>query len=212
MADAQATVRYERGGFGTALPRGRRPAVVVVDLALGFTDPEAKLGAELTDVVKATRGLLDVARERGVPVAFTAIGFAPDLSDLGLWATKAPGGAQLVVGTRWTEIDPRLERREGEPVFVKQAASGCFGTSLVSTLIRWGVDTTVVAGTSTSGCVRATVVDLFQLGYPVLVPRDCVGDRFPDSHEVGLFDMHAKYADVIDVADALDYLRGADLQ
>jgi N-formylmaleamate deformylase len=199
---AQERADRARGGFGSALPRGRRPAVVVVDLALGFTDPQAALGSDLTAVVEATRTLLDVARAVAAPVAFTVIGFAPDLSDLGLWSAKAPGGAGLVRGTRAVELDPRLGQRDGEPVFVKQGASACFGTALVPTLIRWRVDSVILAGATTSGCLRATAVDLFQHSYPVLVAAPCVGDRFAAAHDGALRDLQDKYADVVGLDEA----------
>lgn len=198
---------YQRAGFGNQLTRGRRPAVVVVDLSLGFTDLASDVGGDLNEVVEHTRRLLEVARKVGVPVIFTTIAFQPDFSDIGLWVSKVPGARQLVAGTRWVEIDPRLHPAPEEPVVVKQGASACYDTTLLDLLAGLAVDTVVVTGTSTSGCVRATVVDLFQAGLPVLVPAECVGDRFQASHETALFDLNAKYADVVTAAGACDYLR-----
>ena len=104
------------------------------------------------------------------------------------------------------EIDPRLDRREDEPVVLKKGASGFFGTNLASILVSQGVDTVILCGATTSGCVRATAIDLLQYGWPTLVPRECVGDRAQAPHDANLFDIQAKYADVVPVEDALAYL------
>ncbi|GAB3774068.1 nicotinamidase-related amidase [Nocardioides ginsengisegetis] len=207
MAPESEEAAYQRAGFGNQLTLGSRPAVIVVDLSLGFTDPSSAVGGDLRDVVANTRRVLDVARAEGVPIIFTTIAFEPDYSNIGLWISKVPGAKQLVSGTRWVEIDPRLDRLPIEPVVVKQGASACFGTTLLELLKELHVDTAIVTGTSTSGCVRATVVDLFQAEVPVLVPSECVGDRFSSSHDAALFDLNAKYADVVTTVEACDFLR-----
>ena len=206
MSDEEAREVYARVGLGEAVTLGSRPAVLVVDFSRGFTDPECALGSELTAEVAATRQLLEVARARGLPAVFTTIGFEPGLKDGGLWLQKAPALAELQVGGRWVEIDPRLERREDEPVVLKKGASAFFGTNLAAILISQGVDSVVLCGATTSGCVRATAVDLLQLGWPTLVPRECVGDRARAPHEANLFDIQAKYADVVPLDEALAYL------
>ena len=208
MSDEEAREVYARVGLGEAVTLGSRPAVLVVDFSCGFTDPECALGSELTAEVGATRQLLEVARARGLPAVFTTIGFEPGLKDGGLWLQKAPALAELQIGGRWVEIDPRLERREDEPVVLKKGASAFFGTNLAAILITQGVDSVVLCGATTSGCVRATAVDLLQLGWPTLVPRECVGDRARAPHEANLFDIQAKYADVVPVEEALAYLAG----
>jgi nicotinamidase-related amidase len=182
--------------------------VLVVDFSCGFTDPACGLGSDLTAQVEATKRLLDVARAKGLPVVFTTIGFEPSLKDGGLWMQKAPGLAELQIGGPWVEIDPRLERREDETVVVKKGASGFFGTNLASILVSQGVDSVVLCGATTSGCIRATAVDLLQYGWPTLVPRECVGDRAQAPHDANLFDIAAKYADVVSVEEALEYLEG----
>jgi nicotinamidase-related amidase len=206
MSDEQARQIYERARLGGSVTLGERPAVLVVDFSCGFTDPECALGSDLTAEVEATRRILDVARERGLPVVFTTIGFEGNGKDGALWLQKVPTLGDLELGGRWVDIDPRLGRREDETVVVKKGASGFFGTNLGAILVSQRVDTVVLCGATTSGCIRATAIDLLQNGFPTLVPRECVGDRAEAPHEANLFDIQAKYADVVSVAEALDYL------
>ncbi len=197
---------YERARLGQSVTLGARPAVLVVDFSRGFTDPESTMGSELTREVEATTRLLAAAREREIPVIFTTIGFEPNLKDGSLWLEKAPGLGELIIGSKWVEIDPRLERRDEETVILKKGASAFFGTNLPSILVSQGVDTIIMCGATTSGCIRATAIDLLQYGYPTLVPRECVGDRAQAPHEANLVDIQAKYADVVSVEDALTYI------
>jgi maleamate amidohydrolase len=197
---------YERARLGQSVMLGSRPAVLVVDFSRGFTDPASTMGSDLTSEVEATTRLLDVARAKGIPVVFTTIGFESNLKDGSLWLQKAPGLAELQIGGKWVEIDPRLQRGEDEVVILKKGASAFFGTNLPSVLVSQGVDTIVLCGATTSGCIRATAVDLLQYGYPTLVPRECVGDRAQAPHEANLVDIQAKYADVVSAEDALSYL------
>ena len=197
---------YERARLGQSVTLGTRPAVLVVDFSRGFTDPESTLGSDLTREVEATNRLLDAARERKIPIIFTTIGFEPNLKDASLWLEKLPALEELIVGSSWVEIDPRLERREDETVVLKKGPSAFFGTNLPSILISQGVDTVVLCGATTSGCIRATAIDLLQYGYPTLVPRECVGDRAQGPHEANLVDIQAKYADVVLVEEALSYI------
>ena len=170
--------RSTRGrGSASSVTLGSRPAVLVVDFSCGFTDPACTLGSDLSAEVEATKRLLDVARVKGLPVVFTTIGYEPSLKDGGLWLQKVPALGELQVGGRWVEIDPRLEPREDETVVLKKGASGFFGTNLASILVTQGVDSVMLCGATTSGCIRATAVDLLQYGWPTLVPRECVGDR-----------------------------------
>jgi maleamate amidohydrolase len=206
MTDEQAREVYERARLGESLVVGERPALLVVDFSCGFTDPECALGADMSDEIEATRRLLDAARAKGIPVVFTTIGFEPSLKDGALWMQKAPALADLQLGGGWVEIDPRLERRDDETVIVKKGASAFFCTNLAAILVSQGVDTVVLCGATTSGCIRATAVDLLQHGFPTLVPRECVGDRAEAPHEANLFDIQAKYADVVSLEDALAYL------
>jgi maleamate amidohydrolase len=206
MSDDEARRVYAAARLGEPVKLGRHPAVLVVDFSCGFTDPSAGLGSDLSAEVEATARLLRSAREIAVPIIFTTIAFQPDLADGGLWLQKMPGLADLRLGGPWVEIDPRLERRDDEPVVVKQGASAFFGTNLGAILVSESIDSVVLCGATTSGCIRATAIDLLQNGYPTLVPRECVGDRARVPHDANLFDIQAKYADVVSLEDAIAYL------
>ena len=206
MSDAEAREVYAKARLGESVTLGSRPGVLVVDFSCGFTDPECTLGADMTEQVEATKRLLDAARAKGLPVIFTTIGFEPSLKDGGLWLEKVPALGDLQIGGRWVEIDPRLEPQEGETIVVKKGASAFFGTNLAAILISQGIDSVILCGATTSGCVRATAIDLLQYGFPTLVPRECVGDRAQAPHDANLFDIQAKYADVVSVEEALDYV------
>lgn len=206
MSDETAREVYAKARLGQSLSLGERPAVLVVDFSCGFTDPECPLGADLSAEVEATKRLLDAARAKGLPVIFTTIGFEPHGKDGGLWLQKAPALATLELGGRWVEIDPRLELRDDEIVIMKKGASAFFGTNLASVLVSQQVDSVILCGATTSGCIRATAIDLLQYGWPTIVPRDCVGDRAQAPHEANLFDIQAKYADVVSLDEALAYV------
>ena len=206
MSDEQARAVYAQAGLGASVTLGSRPAVLVIDFSCGFTDPDCALGSDLTPQVEATRRVLDAARDKGLPAVFTTIGFDASLKDGGLWLQKVPTLGDLQLGGRWVEIDERLGRRDDETVIVKKGASGFFGTNLASVLVSQAVDTVILCGATTSGCVRATAIDLLQYGWPTLVPRECVGDRAQAPHDANLFDIQAKYADVVSVDEAIAYL------
>lgn len=191
-------------GFHGRVGFGRRPALVVVDVNRGFTDPASPLVCDLDACVEAIAVLLDAFRAASLPVVFTTVCY----DELGKQAAaafieKVPALLVLEPGSEWVEIDPRISPREGEPVLTKTFASAFFGTTLGSMLAAAGCDTVVVTGASTSGCVRATAVDALQHGYRVVVPREAVGDRNSAAHEANLFDIDAKYGDVLSVGDVL---------
>jgi maleamate amidohydrolase len=206
MSDRQAKEVYAAARLGQRVTLGSRPAVLVVDFSCGFTDPGCALGSDMTEAVEATKRLLDRARGRGMPVIFTTIGYEPSLKDGGLWLQKVPSLGDLQIGGRWVEIDPRLEPRADETVVLKKGASAFFGTNLPAILVSQGVDSVILCGATTSGCIRATAIDLLQHGYPTLVPRECVADRAQAPHEANLFDIDAKYADVVPLDDVLEYV------
>ncbi|MFB9949208.1 isochorismatase family protein [Rhizobium puerariae] len=208
MSSAQVNQVYTAAGFGTRLARGRRPAIVVVDFTYGFTDPSYPTASDMTEEVRATRRLLDAARERHVPVIFTTIAYEKGHLGSLAWLRKATGMAALVAGTRLVEVDDRLARRDDEVLVVKHGASAFFGTDLAAHLAALHVDTVILTGATTSGCVRASAVDAVQSGFDVLVPRECVADRASGPHEANLFDIDQKYGDVIGLDDALGYLSG----
>lgn len=200
---------YADRGLAGRLGPSSAPAVVVVDLIRGFTDPACPPGSDLDSVVAQTSRVLEAARSAGVPVYFTTIAFQPaDLANL-VWLRKMPVLDVLRTGSEWVDVDPRLERRSGEPVLVKQAASAFNGTPLGASLLADEVDGVLVCGATTSGCVRATVIDACALNLATYVPRECVGDRAAGPHEANLLDIDAKYADVLDVDEALRMLEKA---
>ncbi|MEQ3553006.1 isochorismatase family protein [Pseudonocardia nematodicida] len=205
-ADTDAT--YATAGFGAGTRRGPRPALVVVDLSAGFTDPAYPTGSDLSDVVTATSALAEAARPAGVPVVWTTIAYSPAELDTLPWLRKAPGMRGLVEGSDAVALDTRLPVHEHDLVVTKKGASAFFDTGLASFLTASGVDTVLVCGATTSGCVRASAVDAVQSGFGVLVPREAVGDRAAGPHEANLFDIDAKYGDVIALDDALGYLKG----
>lgn len=196
---------YAEAGFGGGFERGLRPAVIVVDFQVGFTDPAAPTGADMAAEIESTNALIGAARTADAPVIFTRIAY--DESRLGLtWLRKARGMAALRVGSPLVEIDARVARQNHDPVLVKEHASAFFGTEMSSLLTSYAVDTVIVCGATTSGCVRATAVDSVSLGFPTLVPRDCVADRARSPHEAALFDLQEKYADVTSAPSLRTYL------
>lgn len=193
--------------FGARIGFGREPAVLVVDFIRAYTTPGASLYApDVVAAVAATVPLVRTARERGRLVAFTQVLYGSSGLDGGLFVRKIPVLRELVRGAELAAIVPELEPTPDDLVITKQYASAFFGTSLAPALTARGVDTVVVTGCSTSGCVRATAVDGMQHGFRVIVPRECVGDRARGPHEANLFDIDSKYGDVVGVAEATEQL------
>lgn len=192
MADLQ---RKEQG-------LGHRPALLIVDIINAFTDPDCPLGSEADGVVEANRALLKAFREKQLPVVFTTVAYHGE-SQARVFRDRVPALNILEPGTAWVEVDPRLEPLEGEPVIEKQWASAFFKTRLNEILKASRVDSLVVTGLTTSGCVRATAVDGLQNDYKVVIPREAVGDRNEEAHRANLFDLNAKYADVLDLEGVL---------
>ena len=209
--DATTHETYARAGWGGSVDRGARPALVVIDLTRGFTEPSFDAGADLTDVVGATGQLITAARDRGHPVILTRIvyGEAEVRPGVITWLTKAAGMRAMLEGSAAIELDPRLPVYPATDVVLdKKGASAFHGTTLASLLRARGCDTVVLTGATTSGCIRASAVDAVQDGFSVLVPRQAVGDRAQGPHDANLFDIQAKYGDVVDLDDALAYLSG----
>lgn len=209
MVDRDATQKlYEERGFSRRIGFGRSPALLVVDVIQAFTDPASPLGSDLDSVVASIRLLLDEARAKQIPIIYTTVAY-----DEGQWQAarffmlKAPALKTLKAGTPAVEVDARLERLSTEPVLLKQFASAFFGTSLASLLAAAACDTLLVTGCTTSGCVRASVVDALQYGFRPIVPPEAVGDRAPEPHQANLFDIQAKYGDVVPLDETLAYLR-----
>lgn len=192
---------HGRAGFG------KRPALIVVDVNVGFTDPDSPLVCDLDEVVAAIARLLSEARSAGIPVVYTTVSYSePDRRTAAAFIEKIPALLTLEAGSRWVEIDPRIAPLPDDPVLNKLFASAFFGTTLAAFLAAEGCDSLIVTGASTSGCIRATVVDAIQHGYRVVVPREAVGDRNPAAHEANLYDIDAKYGDVVSVEEVISHL------
>ena len=197
---------YSAAGFGQRLEPGRRPALVLIDLVRAYFDPAAELYLGSGDCLDSAAVLLAAAREAGIPVVHTRVSYANGGADGGVFYRKVGALRHFATDGPLGEIMPAVAPAASEVVIVKQYASAFFGTSLASTLTAAGVDTLIIAGVSTSGCVRATGVDAVQHGFVPLVARDAVGDRDPRPHEASLFDLQAKYAEVLSTEAILEYL------
>ncbi|MCL4780557.1 MAG: isochorismatase family protein [Gammaproteobacteria bacterium] len=209
MAQTSAASNYA-GVWDNRLGFGRKTALIVIDLLQGYTLKGAPLFAP--GVVKAVREmpeLLKLARQKKMPVIHTRVFYNPsDFIDGGVWIRKAPVLKSLVPGNKYAEFCKGVEPGKGELVITKNYASAFFGTSLAATLTAAGIDTLMITGCTTSGCIRASAVDAVQHGFRPIVIRECVGDRHDGPHEANLFDINAKYGDVISKAEALAYIRG----
>jgi maleamate amidohydrolase len=199
---------YKRGGFGHSLGFGRRPALLIIDFVKAYLVKDSPLYAGVEQARAACEQLLAAARAAKIPVVHTNVVYQRGGRDGGVFFRKVPALHCFEVGAHpeLAAFADGLEPREGETVVSKQYASAFFGTSLASTLTALGIDTLLIAGLSTSGCVRASAVDACQHGFIPLVVREAVGDRAPGPHEANLFDLQAKYAEVIALADARTYL------
>ena len=181
---------------------GVRPALIVVDVVKGFTDPTCPLGSEADDVVTANCQLMEAFHAAELPVFLSTVTFrSPEQATV--FRSRLPDLNLLVPDSPWVEFDPRLPMLDSDIRFEKRHASCFHGTDLDETLRSLKVDSLVVTGLTTSGCVRATAVDGLQSNYRVVVPREATGDRNPDAHLANLFDLNAKYADVLSVAEVL---------
>jgi len=195
---------YKRQGFAQKTGIGKRPALVIVDFVVGFTDPAHFGGGNIRDAIARTVPLLAFARANDWPVAHTRVVYADDGSDAGVFAEKAPGLRKLTETSPLGQIVRELTPVPGELIVRKRQASAFFGTGLGAWLAGRGADTLVVAGCTTSGCVRATVVDSVAHELRTVVPTDCVGDRALGPHEANLFDMGQKYADLMNSGELID--------
>jgi maleamate amidohydrolase len=196
------------GVFDGKIGFGRQPALLIVDFICAYTTAGAPLYApDVVVAVKETVSLLQQARAKGIPVIYTKVIYNKNGLDGGLFVQKVPVLRTMVAGEPLAEIVPELPPTETDVILVKQYASAFFGTSLAAMLTALGVDTVILTGCSTSGCIRATAVDGMQYGFRVIIPRECVADRHPAPHEANLFDINSKYGDVISKAQVMSYLQ-----
>ena len=195
------------GVFDGKVGYGRNPAVVVIDFTLAYTTPGSPFFAEgVVRAVADTAPLLQAARAAGIPGIHTKVMYHPSGADGGWFVRKVPALRNLIQGEPLAEIDPKVAPLPEEVVIVKQYPSPFFGTPLAPMLATLGVDTLILAGCSTSGCVRAGALDGVQHGYRVIVPRECVGDRHDGPHDANLFDINAKYGDVVGRDEVIEYI------
>ncbi len=200
--------RNYAGAFDGRLPFGRRPALVVIDLVMAYLDPPSPLyaGPGIAEVLACNERLVAAARMAGIPVIFTNVEYAPGGADGGVFFRKVPALRLFERGSPHGAFPPSLTPRDDEVVITKQYASAFFATPLAAMLTAQGIDTLLITGVSTSGCVRASALDACQNGFLPFVVRQGCGDRHPAPHEANLFDLQAKYAEVIDEAEALRQL------
>ena len=200
---------YARAGYHARQVWGTRPALILVDFARAYYEPDSPLyGGEGCVIARDNAArLVAVARETGTPVIFTEVRYQPGGIDGGVFFRKAPPLKVMEHGNPLGDLVEGLERRPEEPMVTKQYPSAFFGSSLAAMLTALGVDTVLLTGLSTSGCVRATCVDAMSHGFITLVVEDAVGDRAEEPHRANLYDMSAKYADLVSTSAAAEYLR-----
>lgn len=195
------------GVFDGRIGFGRKPAVLVVDFIRAYTTPGSPLYAgPVCEAVVQTVDLLAAARRNGVPVVYTRVIYNANGLDGGMFVRKVPVLRRMVEGEPLADIVPELPPQPGDVIVNKQYASAFFATALAPMLTAQGVDTVIITGCSTSGCVRASAVDAMQYGFRAIVPRECVGDRRAEPHDANLFDIDSKYGDVVSRAEAIAYL------
>lgn len=201
---------YASHGIGGRVGFGTRPALLVIDMQNDFLDPGGHLdmGPEARGVIPQIARVVEAARRAGIPIVYTAQTHRPDFADGPRWVDKFTGFKQggLREGTRGVQIVDELAPRPGERVIKKLRPSGFFATEMDLYLRSLGVDTTILVGCTTSGCVRATALDAFSYNYRVIVPRECVADRAKQPHEANLFDIEMKLGDVVGIEEVLTYL------
>jgi maleamate amidohydrolase len=197
---------YQKQGFGNSSGIGQRPALLIVDFVNGFANPDQFGGGNIGEAIENTRGLLAESRSLGLPVAFTRVVYADDGSDAGVFTLKAPALTQLTEGAFGSQVVEQLEPWDGEYIVRKTQPSAFFGTNLTAWYVSKGVDTVIVTGCTTSGCIRASVIDSMSYNFRTVVASDCVGDRALGPHEANLFDMEQKYADLMTSSEIIAIL------
>lgn len=197
---------YNERGFAKRVGFGENPAIIVVDFINAFTDATYKLGGNYDQEIEHLIPLLDKAREKSVPIIYSTTAYHPSFHDGGVFVKKVPALKELVEGTPAVEVDERIQPQKEDYLITKKYASSFFGTSLSSLLKSLNVDTLIITGCTTSGCIRATVIDANQNGYLPIIPKECTGDRNMLLHENNLFDMDAKYGDVTETKHVMVYL------
>ena len=208
LSNPELLAYYQARGWCGTVGFGERPALLVVDLANAWLKGD-KVGSDLSSVVDQVKRLLAAGRQAAIPIFFSTMAYERDLSDTGGVIDKKLRHLDVFVKeTDIVQLLPELERRPGEIFFIKQRPSCFFGTSLLSQLVGKKVDTLIVTGCSTSGCIRATCEASIDNNFHTIVPREAVGDRCKSAHEANLFDINARYADVLPTDEVIGYLEG----
>ncbi|PPR77776.1 MAG: Maleamate amidohydrolase [Alphaproteobacteria bacterium MarineAlpha2_Bin1] len=197
---------YEKQGLGNSLGFGKSPALAIIDFVNGFNDPNIFGGGNIPSAIKMTKELLDICRNKKIPIAFTRIIYNENENDIGVFAKKAPKLKTLTLSNPLSHIVSELEPIKGEQIIDKTDASAFHSTGLLRWLINNTVDTLIIAGCTTSGCVRATAVDACAYNFIPIIVSDCVGDRAIGPHNSSLFDLEQKYSDVVSLNNIKEYL------
>jgi len=198
---------YKRVGLMNKAGFGKKPALIVVDVQKGFTLPECPLGGGLDEMIENINDVVAVARKKNVPIIYTVVAWRPDSEDGGMILKKIPSLKPFTLGSRWAELDDRMDYDPTKDYFIIKKHFSCFfGTELITILISHGIDTCILVGDSTSGCIRSTAISSSAYGFYTIVPYECVGDRSPEAHAANLFDINAKFGDVVPKQEVIDYL------
>lgn len=198
------------GTFNGTLGIGDKPALILVDFVKAYFDPQSPLYADVEDSLASAKRLVDAARKARIPVIYTNVVYQPGGADGGVFYRKLPALKVFDAGSPLGDWADGLNPRDDEIVVSKQYPSAFFGTALASTLGDRGVDTLLITGVTTSGCIRATCVDAMSYGFVPIIVEDACGDRHDEPHRANLFDMQAKYADVLDEQSVIDHLAGME--
>jgi maleamate amidohydrolase len=191
---------YQKAGYGQGnVGIGERPALLIVDFQKAFTCEESPLGGSrlISSAVENTKELISLARQKNLPIIYTVVGYREDKKDMGLWPLKVNTLAIVTLGSKWVEIDERLEVTKEDIVLVKKMPSAFFNTDLTNILISNQIDTLIIAGCTTSGCIRATAIDSFSYGFRTIIAEECVGDQGIEPHRANLFDIQNRYGDIL---------------
>jgi nicotinamidase-related amidase len=199
---------YAAAGFGQGLPLGQRPALLMIDFARAYFAPESPLYAGVEGARDTAAQLLDTARQQAVPVFHTRVEYQPGGADGGVFFQKIAALKVFETGSPLGAFESPLEPAQGETVITKQYPSAFFGTDLAARLKAAGIDTLVICGLSTSGCVRASAVDAICHGFVPVIVREGVGDRLASVHEANLFDLAAKTAEIRSLDEIIFYFEG----
>lgn len=206
MTQDDLAENYKEHGFSGHIGFGERPALLIVDFVMAYLQPASPLYAGVEDTLASCVRVLAAARKTGIPVIFTNIEYIPGGADGGVFYRKVSALKVFDRGSPLGEFPPELKPHDDEIVITKQYPSAFFGTPLASILTTLGVDSLLIAGVTTSGCVRASALDAMQHGYSPIIVREAVGDRDPRPHESNIFDLQAKYADVVSETETIEWL------